>query len=71
MIVVVLVAVALLVWALQRAGSHPLAGSSDVVDRDVQRLHADLAVLEAHSARTPKPSRRLRIHVTSGTRSPA
>ena len=54
MIIAVLVAAGLVVWALDhgyRRRPYPrnrLAGSTDVYDRDVQRLEGDLVAEERH-----------------------
>ena len=78
MIIAALAVVALLVWALERAhrrGPQPrprLAGSSDVLDRDAERVRADLAVLPQFAVRVgtstmPRASSRARTRTASGT----
>jgi hypothetical protein len=49
-----------------------LAGSSDVVDRDLQRLESDLAALERrYPTSRPSAARWSWTRIVPGTRSPA
>lgn len=74
MIIAVLVAVVLLAWALDHAyrrRPHPrnrLAGSTNVIDRDAQRLEGDLVAAERHY---PRSASRSRTRIAPGTHSPA
>ncbi|WP_284746474.1 hypothetical protein [Amycolatopsis sp. RTGN1] len=74
MIIAVLAAVVLLAWALDHAyrrrpyPRNRLAGSTDVYDRDVQRLESDLVADERHYSRSVSRSR---TRFAPGTHSPA
>jgi hypothetical protein len=75
MIIAVLVAAGLLVWALDHAyrrrpyPRNRLSGSVDVYDRDAQRLERDLVAEERHYSATR--ASRSRTRVAPGTRSAA
>lgn len=74
MIIAVLVAAVLLAWALDHAyrrrpyPRNRLAGSTEVYDRDVQRLESDLVADERHYSRS---ANRSRTRIAPGTHSPA
>ena len=74
MIIAVLAAVVVLAWALDHAyrrrpyPGNRLAGSTDVPDRDVQRLEGDLVADERHYSRSASRSR---TRFAPGTHSPA
>ncbi|GLY44017.1 hypothetical protein Amsp01_100400 [Amycolatopsis sp. NBRC 101858] len=74
MIIAVLAAVVVLAWALDHAyrrrpyPRNRLAGSTEVFDRDVQRLESDLVADERHYA---KAARWSSTRVAPGTHSPA
>ncbi|WP_329050278.1 hypothetical protein OG738_00490 [Amycolatopsis sp. NBC_01488] len=78
MIIAVLAAAVLLAWALDHAyrrRPYPhdrLAGSSDVPDRDVQRLEGDLVADERHyPAARSRAAKRSLTRIAPGTHSPA
>jgi hypothetical protein len=78
MIIAVLVAAVLLAWALDHAyrrrpyPRNRLAGSTDVHDRDVQRLEGDLVADERHySVARSRAAKRSLTRFAPGTHSPA
>ncbi|MEV7043348.1 hypothetical protein [Amycolatopsis sp. NPDC051061] len=74
MIIAVLAAIVVLAWALDHAyrrrpyPRNRLAGSTNVFDRDVQRLEGDLVADERHYSRSASRSR---TRIAPGTHSPA
>ncbi|WIY02390.1 hypothetical protein QRX60_00505 [Amycolatopsis mongoliensis] len=78
MIIAVLAAVVLLAWALDHAyrrrpyPRNRLAGSTNVFDRDVQRLEGDLVADERHyPAARSKAAKWSLTRIAPGTHSPA
>ena len=74
MIIAVLAAAVLLAWALDRAyrrrpyPRNRLAGSTNIFDRDAQRLEGDLVADERHYSRS---ANRSRTRIAPGTHSSA